>query len=160
MATEVFAAVYNRTRGAAARVLRMADVSPAEQEELLQDVFAVVACKLPTRDRSVPVASWVRGVARYVALNYRALRYVQNERPAADPDGLAKYAAAGASPEVQVAARERLRLYLAGLREGDRAAVELAALGYTAREIAAELGIPAGTVRTRLRRARSRRSDT
>lgn len=98
-------------------------------------------------------------LTRVVARACRRLSRGQ-KNAAATHDSNAELASTGASPEARVADLELgtlLERLLLGLEPRDRAVLLLAEVeGYTGPEIAAELGLSAGAVRTRLTRSRQR----
>ena len=85
------------------------------------------------------------------ASHYRNRAYRRREVPTLDPESHATFVEP--SPEQRIAARGLLDA-VQGLRPELRDVLGRAALGLEMHEIARELGIPQGTVATRLRRAR------
>jgi RNA polymerase sigma-70 factor, ECF subfamily len=125
----------------------------AEAEEVLQDVL-VQAWRQARRynpERS-SVSTWLVMMTRSRAIDRirnrkvvdRTLAAVQRENPDAHESPV------GAESVLHQERAARLRAELAGLPEEQRQVLELAFFsGMTQREIAAETGIPLGTVKTR-----------
>jgi RNA polymerase sigma-70 factor (ECF subfamily) len=135
------------------RILRRAGVEARDAEELAQEVFLVLSRRLD----QVPVASersFLIGTAVRMASDRRK-RYAR--RP--PHDELSPSLPGGQSPD-EVAELRRARAdldeFLESLPEAQRTVFVLVELeGLTAPEVAAALGIPGGTVASRLRTARS-----
>jgi RNA polymerase sigma-70 factor (ECF subfamily) len=135
------------------RVLRRAGVESADAEELAQEVFLVLFRRL----EQVPVASersFLIGTAVRMASDRRK-RYAR--RP--PHDELSPALPGGQSPD-EIAELRRARAdldeFLESLPEAQRTVFVLVELeGLTAPEASAALEIPAGTVASRLRTARS-----
>lgn len=155
----VFAAVYDRHAAILFRFL-VRRVGRENADELLGDTFRIAFERRDTFDVMRPDARpWLYGIATNLVAKYRrseARRLRATARLAEDrgPESLADRV--GAS----VDARRSLPMLvdaIADLPDGERDALLLYAwedLSYD--EIALALGIPIGTVRSRLNRARSR----
>ncbi|MEW6251161.1 MAG: sigma-70 family RNA polymerase sigma factor [Planctomycetota bacterium] len=121
---------------------RTGDVHRAE--DLLQETFAAAARRPERVRRAASARAWLFGIARRMALSLRRTR-TWAALPARDQ----------AVPAAQVDPRlERLREAIAGLPDSLRETLELRLreeLSYE--EIATVLGIPVGTVRSRLHNA-------
>ena len=147
-----FAEVYDRVAAPVFGTVRRVVRDPSLSEEVTQEVFVEVwraasrfdACK------GSPMA-WVATIA-----HRRAVDRVRSEQRAAERD---RRSAASMIAYDDVAEtvednldRERVRRCLGALTELQREAVTLAYYGgYTYREVAGLLGVPAGTVNTRMR---------
>lgn len=138
------------------RTLRRLGVMPADLEDAMQRVFLIVSQKLtmiePGRERS-----FVFGTAMRVAAQTRRQQRWRREEPLEEIDDFADPAL---SPEAR--AENARRLSLLGEIVG-RMPEELSTTfllyeleRWTMAEIAAEHGLPLGTVASRLRRARER----
>jgi RNA polymerase sigma-70 factor (ECF subfamily) len=119
-----------------------------------------------------PLRPWLTGIARHVALDLLRARKRQKDRtavarPAGDdgstPDLLERIADVGPTPFERLADAERrdaITRALAALPEGQRRALTLFHMeGLQYQEIAAQLGVPLGTVATWVMRARVRMAE-
>ena len=151
---DAFARFYDLHAGLvhtfALRVLR----EPPEAEEVVQDVFVQVWRQAETysRDRGTPEA-WLITMARSRGIDKLRSRRRRNEmvRPAENPDRLPEPVALE-SASGPAEARATLGGALTELPAAQRSVLELAYFdGLTQSEIAAKLGEPLGTVKTRMR---------
>jgi RNA polymerase sigma-70 factor (ECF subfamily) len=134
----------------ALRILR----ERGEAEEVVQDVFVQVwrQAEAYRADRGTPEA-WLITLTRSRGIDKLRSRRRRNEMalPANDPDRLPEPAVAE-SAAGQAEARATLGGALADLPAAQRSVLELAYFdGLTQSEIAARLGEPLGTVKTRMR---------
>jgi RNA polymerase sigma-70 factor, ECF subfamily len=139
-------------------------------EDLLQEVFLRAWQQAHTFDETRGTARvWLQGIAHNLALNElrrRRRRPQTHERAAsADSDGddLAGCVDAGPDPAVDAwcAVRDaELAHALDQLPPGQRAVLLLYAQGFSQSQIAAQLGEPLGTVKSRMRRALWRLRET
>lgn len=137
--------------------LQRLGVRPADLEDALQEVFVVVYRKLASFDGSSRLSTWLFGISMRVASAYRRKAYRRRERTVVDME-----ATAGASsldgPEdalVEQQSRRRLAEVLDELEPARRAIFvmfEIESIGCP--EIAEQLGLPLGTVYSRLGAAR------
>jgi RNA polymerase sigma-70 factor, ECF subfamily len=138
------------------RSLQRLGVREPDLEDALQEVFVVVYRRLPSFDGSCRMTSWLFGIALRVAAAYRRRAHRRREQLVAD--AASDQESPGKSPEEQTAlsqARERVVQILDSMDLEKRAVFvmfELEELGGP--EIARELGIPIGTVYSRLDAAR------
>ncbi|MER5639999.1 sigma-70 family RNA polymerase sigma factor [Kitasatospora sp. NPDC002227] len=145
----LYRAVAGPVYGVALRVLR----SPAHAEEVAQEVLLEVwrsaAAYRPERGT---VRAWVLTIA-----HHRAVDRVRAARASADRDHRAGFLGltGGDPPDEQAIGsldRRRVCRALALLSAAQREALVLAYYGgYTQREIALRVGVPLGTVKTRMR---------
>jgi RNA polymerase sigma-70 factor (ECF subfamily) len=160
---EALGALYDRhARIVFALLVRIAGDRDAA-EELLQEVFLRAWQHAHAFDDSRgTVRSWLYGIAHNLALNElrrRRRRPQVQPRPAsADPDGddYGGYVAADSDPAVDAwcAVRDaELAHALEQLPPSQRAVLLLYGEGFSQSEIAAKLGEPLGTVKSRMRRA-------
>ncbi|MBS2019552.1 MAG: sigma-70 family RNA polymerase sigma factor [Deltaproteobacteria bacterium] len=144
-------AVIHREHAFVWRSLRRLGVSAGDVDDAAQKVFLVAARKLgdvtPERERS-----FLFGVAVGVASNERRS---QERKRSAGADALEGMASSERSPEEIAGARALLDRVLEPLSIELRSVLVLFELEQmTVEEIATMLGLPAGTVASRLRRAR------
>ena len=140
------------------RTLQRMGVHPSDLDDALQEVFVVVHKKLGSYDGSSALTTWLFGISLRVASATRRKAHRHRER--LDPDWAE---AAGESdqglPETELLAREaraRLALVLDELEPGRRAVLVMFEVEtLSCAEIAAQLGIPLGTVYSRLNAARA-----
>jgi len=140
----------------AARIIRTLGAPVDELEDLIQQAFSITAARLPDiapgKERAFLVETAVR-----LTLDARRSRARSWARDAAIAD-LSQIAAAQPSPEELSDQRQALRLLNRALAEVDEELRTVLVLyeveEMTMAEIATMLDIPAGTVASRLRRAR------
>jgi RNA polymerase sigma-70 factor (ECF subfamily) len=137
------------------RSLRRLGALPADVEDLGHDVFMVVHRELARFDPARPIRPWLFGIAFRVASDHRRLARVRLEVPTAQvPDA----AALAESAEAHLERADDRALVLAALAALDlerRAVIVMHDLdGFSAPQVAAELGIPLNTAYSRLRLAR------
>lgn len=142
----------------------------AAAEEVIQDVFVDVWRAARTFDRRRgKVSTWLFTITRNRALDFlrRTKGMRAHEAPASEAagagDGPGAHPPAAADPATEAEARvlaEQVRAVLSGLPQTSQDVVELAYFkGYSHAEIAELLGIPIGTVKSRLRLAIERLRD-
>lgn len=136
-------------------VLRGRGVGDDVLDDLVQEVFLALYRRLPERDPSVPMPSWVAGVARNIAFSHRrssarriaAVRELPEPAPVVEPD--------------EAIARRRawveLEAFLDALDPDQREVFVLSELlGMKVPEVAAVVDAPLNTLYSRLRLARRR----
>jgi len=155
-AREPFAELIRRHQAAATALAARVLGSPDLAREAVQEA-AVAAMtgldRLRSADRFGP---WFCGIALNVARRW--LRQLRAERSAADPGGEPGPGGLAGPDELAELAdlAARVRAAVAGLADGQRDAVLLFYLqGLSHREVAAELGISVGAVKSRLHQARA-----
>ena len=131
-----------------------------EAEDLTQDIFLKIFKSLDTFDRRANFQTWLISVSRNLCIDH--YRSVRKERETVDRDVDTAELSAAAPGQSQIAALEQrdrvelLREALASLPKTLRTAVlmrDLRELSY--HEIARELRLPEGTVKSRINRGRS-----
>lgn len=140
-------------------LLRLApECTPADLEELLQDVFVALCRGAARYPAGLGVERWLWGVAAKTALGWRRRTWARRRllRARGDPTvGMAR--AVEDSPEDTAILRREIAEAIGALPEELRDVLVLhAAEGLPGEEIARILGLRHETVRTRLHRARRR----
>jgi RNA polymerase sigma-70 factor, ECF subfamily len=137
--------------------LQRLGVRDADLEDLAHDVFLIAHRKLGSYDGTSRVTTWLFGICLRVAANYRRRAHVRLERPmggAESYEGIAD----GKGPEELLGMREarvRLRAVLDALDLTKRAVFVMFEIeGLSCAKIATEMGVPLGTVYSRLHAAR------
>jgi RNA polymerase sigma-70 factor (ECF subfamily) len=137
------------------RSLQRLGVRDADLEDMLQEVFVVVHKRLHTYRGVGSLTSWLFGICVRVASNYRRWAWVRHERATAEG---VDQAAESSSPDDDLAAREAratLHAILDRMAPDKRAVFVMFELEeLSCDEIASTLGIPVGTVHSRLHVAR------
>jgi RNA polymerase sigma-70 factor (ECF subfamily) len=155
-----FDAVYNQVAASVFGVVRRVIRDPAQSEEVTQDVLLEVwrtAAKFdPERGSAI---AWVMTLAHRRAID--RVRSVQKEsereRRAMAPDVPYDEVAEAVESSLE---RERVRRCLGSLTGLQHESVTLAYYGgYTYGQVAALLGVPSGTIKTRMRDALIRLRD-
>jgi RNA polymerase sigma-70 factor (ECF subfamily) len=127
-------------------------------EDVFQEVFVVVLRRLSSFDGRSAMTTWLFGICLRVARGYRRRAYFRREQVVGDV-GDTKWAAPERTPEEEVQHREeRARLYdvLDQLELEHRAVFVMFEFdGLSCQEIAEMIGVPLGTVHSRLHRARA-----
>lgn len=151
-----FSAIYEEHYRTVWRTLRRLRVAESELVDATQDVFVVVYRRLDEFEGRSQLRTWIIGICRRVASDYRRRPRAQREvvTAAGEIERLVDTGSAGGVGEHQQRA-ELARALLDRLPEAQREVFILFELEQlSGEEIAALLGIPVGTVRSRLRRAR------
>jgi RNA polymerase sigma-70 factor (ECF subfamily) len=141
--------------------LQRLGVRHADLDDVCQDVFVTLQRKLPEFDRHSKIQTWLFAICGHTASNYRRLARFRLEvtagRMSAD-DELNPAAPAGRRPDQEASDREQLE-------RAERVLNRMSALkrtvfvmfeleGLSCQDIADELGVPVGTVYSRLHSAR------
>jgi len=144
-----FAELVRRHGPAVLAVCRRLTGHAHDAEDAFQAAFLVLARRAGQVRRPDQLSNWLYGVAVRTALDARkSRRYIREEPLAADP---AATASDGPDPDLAAVVDEEL----ARLPEKVRAAVVLCELeGVSRRDAAARLGVPEGTLSSRLAHAR------
>jgi RNA polymerase sigma-70 factor (ECF subfamily) len=151
-----FRQVYDTHFRFAWRALRRLGVREADLMDMTQNVFVVVHRKLPGFEGRSDLTTWLFGICRRVAIDYRRSARIRREVPA---DARQIASLSGAEP----ASSAPEKAHLAALAETllDRLPEKLRVVfvlfeldEMSGDDIASLLDIPVGTVRSRLRLAR------
>jgi RNA polymerase sigma-70 factor (ECF subfamily) len=152
---DAFAEIYRRYHTVIYRFARMMSGSPAAAEDVTQETFTMLLRDLQryTPDRAA-LSTYLYGVARNLTRSRlrRERRFVhldvkEDDEPASATDPSTVFE--------QSQQRQRLRQIIAELPSRYREVIVLCAIhGLSYAEVAAILGTPVGTVRSRLSRAR------
>jgi RNA polymerase sigma-70 factor (ECF subfamily) len=131
--------------------------TPQEAEDLVQDIFFKLYNSLGKYEPEKDFSAWFLTLARnYLIDEYRQHRQEKSLRD--DFDELTLSATASDSPEHQYLARERTELIRQALSELSpelRTVLVLREIeGFSYEEIAEKLGLPVGTVKSRINRGR------
>ena len=150
-----FAELYEAHAGFVWRSLRRLGVPDADVEDATQEVFVVMHRKLPEFNHHSTVKTWVFGIARRVASDWRQKAHVRKETVL---DDAPERTTSGETPLRQIAqrqARAKLDLALAELDEDKRAVFVLFELEQvTMHDVAEAVGVPLQTAYARLYAAR------
>ncbi|MFJ3788422.1 sigma-70 family RNA polymerase sigma factor [Kitasatospora sp. NPDC090091] len=148
-----FEALYRAVAGPVYAVALRTLRSPAHAEEVAQEVLLEVwRTAAGYRPERGPVMTWVLTIA-----HHRAVDRVRSAHASAEREHRVRFHEPSPSdpPEEQAVRaldRQRVRSALTCLSSAQREAVVLAYYGgYTQREIAQRVGVPLGTVKTRIR---------
>jgi RNA polymerase sigma-70 factor (ECF subfamily) len=150
--------IYRRHQGLVRWVLRARGVPEGALEDHVHDVFLAILRRLPERDAGVPVRAWVAGVARNVSFSHRRTMARQRSRalrlvPPDDPP----------RPDEELERREAwqaLSAFLDDLGPEQREVfVMVEVTGMRVSEVAETMGMPANTLHSRLKVARTRFSE-
>ena len=140
------------------RTLRRLGMPPSDLDDGVQQVFTVFARRLE-HARPGQELGFLLGIAVRVVSDHRRARKRRPE-DATDPSELERSSSQGKSPESLLDERRRLELLDALIGRLPPELAEVFVLfeleGQTMAEIARALALPAGTVASRLRRARER----
>jgi RNA polymerase sigma-70 factor (ECF subfamily) len=141
--------------------LQRLGVRRADLDDLCHDVFIVVQRKLPEFDQRARLQAWLFGICARVAANYRRrayLRYEELEGGIGAEGGLAVAAPEAGRPDQEISRQRSLARAEAILNRMSPVKrtvfVMFEVEGMNCPEIASELGLPVGTVYSRLHAAR------
>lgn len=139
------------------RALQRLGVPESDLDDAVQEVFVVVHKKLDTFRGSARVTTWLYGVALRVAYRFRRTARRRRESPdELDQTHVPDSRPGPDSVAAEVEARRQLAEVLEGMDPPKRAVLVMFELErLSTAEIAAELGVPPGTVYSRLSAARA-----
>lgn len=137
-----FAARLEALRGPIKAVLRTYGIPPADAEDVMQEVFLVVA----RRWHSIAsFETFTIGVTRYTCLNWLTRNLHKRSRESSFEELDLELAISPEQTEVERAVR--LQQLLAPLRPNEREALRLRSLGLSPQKIAAALGLAESSIR-------------
>src|SRR5688572_3344940 len=140
------------------KTLQRLGVRPADLEDALQDVFVVVHRRLDSFNGSSLITTWLFGICLRVAVAHRRRAHVRRDRTSAELE-VWQQADHEAGPEALALGRGRrrqLELVLDSVEPQRRAVfVMFEVEDVSAPAIARTLGVPLGTVYSRLAAARA-----
>jgi RNA polymerase sigma-70 factor, ECF subfamily len=148
---EAWARLFLERSGQVYRWAVFLGLSRVEAEDAAQEVLATAARRIHTCRAEEAMTSWLFQITRRVVANVRRLGFVKRIVLAEDALSPAFEHAGGDDAELELAIRRCLRK-LTALHVEVLVLAEVE--GHTREEVAALLGIPAGTVASRLRLAR------
>lgn len=132
-----------------------------DADDLLQETFIKVYLNLDKYDPSFTFGQWIYTIAKNIFIDFR--RRQRNDLPIDTPQdgsGTINPASREATPEERIINSQngsQLQDYLSRMTPRYRRLIELRFFKeYSYEEIAAELGVPLGTVKTQIHRARAR----
>jgi RNA polymerase sigma-70 factor (ECF subfamily) len=162
-AVEAFGELYDRYCDRAYRIARTVCRDDAHAQDAVQEAFlSVWRNRESYQSQRGPVAAWLLATVRYRAIDLMRVNGRHLARRA-DEDQLETHAAPGDVAErvVHHDETDRLRATLAMLPDAQQEVITLAYYGQLSHtEIAAHLGLPAGTVKGRMRLGLQRLRDT
>ena len=154
-------AIYLRSADYVWFTLQRLGVREADLEDLSQDVFLIAHRKLASFDGRVKINAWLFGICLRVAANYRRRAHIRLERATGSMDqDDAPTLSAPASERPDRALERRQAQDMAEAILGRMELVKRAVFvmfeieGMSCQEIADEVGVPLGTVYSRLHAAR------
>jgi len=139
--------------------LQRLGVRPADLDDVCHDVFLIVHRKLGDYDARASVKSWLLGMCVRVAANYRRRARFRFERGSLGPAEESTMAAPESTQPEHAAVRRQTMLHLEAALESigpvKRAVLIMFEVeGMSCDEIGLQLGLPVGTVYSRLHTAR------
>lgn len=149
---ESFEQALKEHQRALERYIRFRISNPTDAEDVLQDVLAAAAQGYGNLQNAARIKPWLVGIARHKCADYFRWKYRQNEIPLAEAQHLAvlpeRFAITRDSPVLDT---------LEKLSSQDRQILRMCYfLELPQQEIACRLGLPLGTVKSRLHNARER----
>lgn len=155
----LFRTIHDQHFSLVRRALGRLGVRQPDLPDLAQQVFLVAFLRLPEFEGRSTLATWLWGICRRLASEYRRSAYVRLEVTMGAQD-IAAPAQHAEDPAVDLERQQRLEAIAAALEslpEAQRVALMLFELEeMPAHRIAESLQVPLGTVRSRVRLARRR----
>jgi RNA polymerase sigma-70 factor, ECF subfamily len=154
-------AIYARWADFVWLTLQRLGVRYDDLEDICHDVFVIAHRKLPEFDRRTQVNAWLFGICVRVAANYRRRAHIRLERASGSlnqEDGPSVAAPEWTHPDQEASRREtraRVEAIFHRMDLPKRAVFLMFEVeGLSCKEIAEQLGLPIGTVYSRLHAAR------
>ena len=133
--------------------------SPAEAEDLTQDIFLKLFRNLDRYRGDVPLVAWALRLSRNLCIDHYRSQRARREKEFVS-DEVLEQVSGSEDPGARSQALEDRRLIYAALAEMPEGQAEVVVLcdlqGFTYEEIAAFYEVPVGTIKSRLHRARAR----
>jgi RNA polymerase sigma-70 factor (ECF subfamily) len=131
--------------------------SRPEAEDLTQEIFLRLFQNLRRYRGEAPLAAWAFRLSRNLCIDhYRRMR--EERRSVAVSEEILRQVAAGDDPRAEAERRQEVAAVYQALEEMPESLAEVVVLrdlqGWSLEETAAALGVPVGTVKSRLHRAR------
>ncbi|HVJ18054.1 MAG TPA: RNA polymerase sigma factor [Polyangiaceae bacterium] len=142
------------------RMLQRLGVRQADLEDLCHDVFLIAHRRFGDFDGRVAMNAWLFGICLRVAANYRrrARFRLEHRSTGLEDEGAGLRAPPSTEPDQQLARRQaqaRAQAILDGMDPTKRAVFMMYEVeGLSCQAIASELGVPVGTIYSRLHAAR------
>lgn len=154
MSVPSFEEVYTACHRSVYALCRNLVGNRADAQDAVQETFLAVALALPRFRGDASITTWVHRIAVRTAVKVRA----RHRRPS-EPLELDPPASAASNPAVVRDTRERLARAMDALSFDHRLVISLFAIeGLTHAEIAAAVGVPEGTIWSRLHAAKKQRA--
>jgi RNA polymerase sigma-70 factor (ECF subfamily) len=148
-----FASIYREHARFVARSLRRLGVADQHLDDVVQDVFLIVHRRLDQFDARAPMRSWLYGIARGVASNYR--RSCARTRERLELVQASAPSIGAPKPVEQLEAAQIVERFLSDLSEANREVFVLSEIeGLSGPEIARALQLNLNTVYARVRKTR------
>jgi RNA polymerase sigma-70 factor (ECF subfamily) len=154
-------AVYEQSADFVWLSLQRLGVRPSDLDDLCHDVFLIVHRKLHEFDGRTKINAWLFGICMRVVANYRRRAYIRLEHSAGniDEDDVGRSPGEPrADPHEELARREaetKVQAILDRMDLSKRAVFLMFEIeGIACQDIASQLGVPVGTVYSRLHAAR------
>jgi RNA polymerase sigma-70 factor (ECF subfamily) len=157
---EALEALVRRTWPLAHRAAFLVLRDEAAAEDVAQEALVAAIRSLDRFDRRRPFGPWLHRIAVNRAIDHARARAARHESPSGGAEEAERLTALGTSEPPSDPRADGLDAALATLSPEQRAIVAMRyVLELTPGEIAAELGLPRGTVNSRLRRALDRLAE-
>lgn len=156
--SDAFEALFNRYRDSLRKLLQSRVANNEDAEDLLQDTFVKVFLNIDKYDERYTFGQWVYTIARNTFIDYIRRRRDEVSTGSYSQDKSSVAPSSDASPEerfISIQSNNQIEGYMNSLSPKYRRLIELRFYKeYSYEEIASELGMPIGTVKTQIHRAR------